>query len=614
MGVEPYKTQATYTNLSQQGDRVYQHSVRISTDTVLILSESMNSNGRDVSLYELALASEQAPYPLQVSPATFKSMLEALMDVLIHQDVAATILMKLPRGQLWQGVIDRYCSSVSSMPTVYVLKNYRSASSDPSWVHQAAQQEREQGGEPEQEQEREQDSLASASAVASAAVATDPSLHETSTPIASLDPATFTDVDDDMPELASLERSMEIIELTLASDSRLRREYFVLVITPTFRALILAHRPRSAQQLSPDPTAAGQKVEFHSRSNALTDEEGDRRHLLLSLCSFDVQTIEVVMGGLHQAIELGHQDTGLDPQDSPILGHWDDLTQQISNASLDPRLLGQFWEYQIQHYEELWSKTSEVRKQAETASTLQLENEELLNEVRLKNEFLKTVGQELRTPLSTMKTALSLIGSPNLKVPQRQRYMDLLSRECDRQSALITSVLELIQLENAENQSSMQPLRVVDIVPSVVSTYQPLAQEKGILLAYNISDELPAVSCLSSWLRQVVINLLHNGIKFTSSGGKVWVRSRRQGDYVQLEFRDTGIGIPLSDIPKIFDRFYRVRQSAIDDPGGAGLGLSIVQQILLRCGGSISVQSRQGEGTVFNVLLPIYHPERQAKP
>jgi len=114
------------------------------------------------------------------------------------------------------------------------------------------------------------------------------------------------------------------------------------------------------------------------------------------------------------------------------------------------------------------------------------------------------------------------------------------------------------------------------------------------MLAYTVPVELPAVFCLSTWLKQIVINLLHNSIKFTPTGGQVWVRSRLQGDYVQLEFRDTGIGIATSEIPKIFDRFYRVRTVASEEVSGAGLGLTIVQQLLLRCGGSISVKSRLG--------------------
>ncbi len=150
---------------------------------------------------------------------------------------------------------------------------------------------------------------------------------------------------------------------------------------------------------------------------------------------------------------------------------------------------------------------------------------------------------------------------------------------------------------------ALESVRLSEIVPGVVSTYQPVAQEKGIMLAYTVPTELPSVWCVSGGLRQIVINLLHNSIKFTPDGGEVWVRARIQGDYVQLEFRDTGIGIAENEIPKLFDRFYRVRTAATEDYGGAGLGLTIVQQLLLRCGGSISVKSKLYEGSTFTVQL-----------
>jgi two-component system phosphate regulon sensor histidine kinase PhoR len=274
--------------------------------------------------------------------------------------------------------------------------------------------------------------------------------------------------------------------------------------------------------------------------------------------------------------------------------------------TFDPMLVNQLLTKHIQRQEELWQRASTHRKQAEMANLLQLQNEELLSTIRLKDEFLHNVGQELRTPLTNMKTALTLLNSPSLKPPQKQRYMDLLARECDRQSSLITSLLDLVSLDQMAEQTTVQALSLGDIVPGVVSTYQPLAEEKGVRLAYTIPENLPAISCFPTWLKQIVINLLHNGIKFTPRGGQVWVRAKQQGDYVQLEFRDTGIGIAAGEIPKIFDRFYRVRQAVDEDMGGAGLGLTIVQKLLLHCGGSISVKSRVGDGSTFNVLLPIY--------
>jgi two-component system, OmpR family, phosphate regulon sensor histidine kinase PhoR len=127
-------------------------------------------------------------------------------------------------------------------------------------------------------------------------------------------------------------------------------------------------------------------------------------------------------------------------------------------------------------------------------------------------------------------------------------------------------------------------------------------------LGYNIPADLPLVLCQEGWVKQITINLLHNSIKYTLTGGQVFVQASVQGDYVQLEFRDNGVGIPMSDLPKIFDRFYRGRSLPNTSPNepdtGVGLGLTVVQNILLRCGGSISVTSQAGTGSRFRVLLP----------
>jgi signal transduction histidine kinase len=252
-------------------------------------------------------------------------------------------------------------------------------------------------------------------------------------------------------------------------------------------------------------------------------------------------------------------------------------------------------------------RQDEINRQIITKRIAKVEQQKqtLHNSLQLKDEFLNNVCQELRTPLTHMKTALSLLNSPSLKNPQRQRYLEMLKRECDRQNSLIHGVLELVQIEHNLEEMNLESVRLADIVPGVVSTYQPLAQEKGIMLAYTVPTELPAVWCVTGGLRQLVIHLLSNSIKYTPNGGQVWVRGRLQGDYVLLELRDTGIGIAESEIPKIFDRFYRVRPLPTEDPGGAGLGLTIVQQLLRNCGGSISVKSKLSEGSTFTVQLAI---------
>ncbi|HEY9622406.1 MAG TPA: DICT sensory domain-containing protein [Crinalium sp.] len=533
----------------------------------------MNSSvPQDISLYELALSAEQPPHPLQISPTTFKSAIGTVLDLLIDQKLPATLWLKFPRGSVWQAEIDRYRKLSTASHSIYVLKTQREDEADKTGTN---------------------------------------NLLNPKTGAASPDPVEFERIDesdliDDQGVIPTSSTDYSYsLTLPLSPDSQLRREYFILVLSSEFCGLVLAHRPRSIKQSKFELPDTQDLSALMSRPNN-NDDEFERKHPLLGLFSFESHTIQRILGGINQAICAGQTQIETNNEVANLLENWESLTQPATEGALNTTLLGHLFTRQVQRQEDIWHGSAVYRKQAETAATLQMENEELINSIRLKDEFLKNVGQELRTPLATMKTALTLLNSPTLKAPQRQRYMEMLSQECDRQSALITSVLDLVQLETAVEQNPVQPLRLTDVVPGVVSTYQPLAQEKGVMLAYTIPEDLPAVSCLSNWLRQVVINLLHNGIKFTPKGGRVWVRAKQQGDYVQLEFQDTGVGIAPSDIPKIFDRFYRVRSSIGDETSGTGLGLSIVQQLLLRCGGSISVRSKPNEGSTFTVLLPLY--------
>jgi two-component system, OmpR family, phosphate regulon sensor histidine kinase PhoR len=507
----------------------------------------------DASLYELAIDSEPAPQPLKISPTTFKSMVGLVFDLLVDQQIPATIWLKLPKGEVWQAEIQQFCRAAKASYSIYSLQT----------------QEATNGRKPPR----------AAEAIAFPDDLPEPSLEE------SLDEI----------DLAATENSMLQV-LPLSPESQLKREYFLLVAAPEFYGLVLAHRPRSSRP-KPDPKANP------------ADEALEQKHPLLGLCSFETATLKRVLEGINRAICFGQPETQSSDQIASLLLNWETLTASGNVVTLNPLLLGSLLTRQIQRQEDLWRSSAIYRRQAESAMILRQGNEELLHTVRQKDEFVKTMGQELRTPLTTMKTALSLLNSPSLKPPQRQKYMDMLSQECDRQSSLITSVLDLVQIESMSDPAPMEALRLADLVPGVVSTYQPLAQERGIMLGYMIPEELPLVSCLSHWLKQIVINLLHNSIKFTPSGGQVWVRAKQQGEYVQIEFRDTGVGIASADLPRIFDRFYRVRITSGEDFSGAGLGLSIVQQLLLRCGGSIAVKSKMNEGSAFTVLLPVYKKE-----
>lgn len=397
------------------------------------------------------------------------------------------------------------------------------------------------------------------------------------------------------PELASspqVEGERSYVTLQLASDSILRREFFFLIWSPEICALVIAHRERARRSPAKDPETASE-----------TEDSPEKRNQLAIVCTFEPTIIRQTLGHIETLLD-GHATA--DTRLTPTIADWQKTLAQTTMPTGSPQELHGLFMKQLYRQEDLWQRLSVYRKQSELVDFLQLQNEELLSAVRAKDEFISTVGQELRTPLTNMKTALTLLNSPHLKPPQRQRYMDLLVKECDRQSSLIGSLLDLVSLDQMAERQTLQPISVADVVPGVVSTYQPLAEEKGVRLAYTVPEDLPPVACLNPWLRQIVVNLLHNGIKFTDRGGQVWVRAKQQGDFIQLEFKDTGIGIPVQEIPRIFDRFYRVRHIGSEDIGGAGLGLTIVQQLLLRCGGSISVKSRPMEGSIFNVMMPIY--------
>jgi signal transduction histidine kinase len=525
------------------------------------------TSASDGSLYEIALGSDQPSLVLQVSPVTLKSVVSSFMDLLIEQKVPAVVWAKLPRGDIWQVELERY-SLLRGIPRgIFQFKNYREESAEDAVM------------------------------ISSAIVPNnkDTPHQESSHPL--------------IPDL------QDVVSIQLAPESQLRREYFLLIWSTQFQALVLAHRPRSAQ-LSKSASPMQEAGAGATEKGSMPDDNTEKRQHLLALYSFDSGLILRVLGGIERAITVsqqkqpGEMQTNSPLQTSDLVEQatqWRRLIAEMPVAPPNLLTLGQLFTRQIQRQEELSQRNAVYRKQAESAELLQSHNQELVSTIRLKDEFLNNVGQELRTPLTTIKTALTLLNSPNIKPPQRQRYMDLIAKECDRQSSLITSLLDLVQLEQAVDQT-IQPIHIAEVVPGVVSTYQPVAEEKGVMLAYTLPEGLPPVSCMSNWLKQIMINLLHNSIKFTPRGGQVWVRAKQQGDYVQLEFRDTGIGITPNEIPKIFERFYRVRQSTEETSSGAGLGLTIVQQLLIHCGGSISVKSKPGEGSTFTVLLPINKP------
>lgn len=388
----------------------------------------------------------------------------------------------------------------------------------------------------------------------------------------------------------------QLVPIQLASGSQLEREYFLLIISEDISGLIVAY--------SNDPEQLNQNNQYQIQQ-------------LLTIFTLEPKVIKRVFEIIKEAIIVN------DAISRDVLEFREPQFPNPSCAN-EQEILTQLLYKQLQCTEEMIHATQmsefsisnsgvslspdELKKTLDTTSKTPPSPEDCFSD---KNEFITRVIQELRTPLTNMKTALKLLDSGQLKPTQRQRYIQLLNTECDRQNSMMTGLLELIQLENESQSTIMSPVQLADILPGVVSTYQPIAREKGIQLGYIIPTGLPPISCLEIWLRQILINLLQNSLKFTPTGGQVQVKATLQKEYIKLEFQDTGLGIPNHEIPRIFDSFYRGR-STIGENTGAGLGLTIVKQLLLHCKGSISVTSKSGEGSNFRVLLPVVLPDALA--
>lgn len=554
------------------------------------------STDQDVSLYDCALSVIAPPHPLQVSYPSFKGMVGGVFDLLIEQKIPATLWVKLPDWCDWQVDLDRYRNLLSSTNPVYIL--HPSQGEETAKTRDEQIEEEGGSGRTNELYSRQRYSFfQQRSSKTQNSFERNRNRHSPpySAPLTcGIDENSL--ISDEGTILMPTKTTLPLCSIQLMLNSKLNEEYFLIVLSPELSVAILA---------SP---AQSKGVESHSH------RESHRNKTLFALYSLDQQTIQQVFDGLKISVGQGLcQSCPISEENQyPIetsgrvcenlLANWDMAFGHLELSKPNPLLLGHLFSKQLQRLEQ---QGQELTGEGELAA-LQRQNQELLNALEFKDEFLNKIGQELRTPLTNMKTALSLLDSPKLKAAQRERYSALLHQSCDRQNALIEGFLELVRLESEVDKAKMEGIRLGELVPGIVSTYQPIAQEKGVLLAYTLRSTLPPVVCTRDWLKKIVINLLQNAIKFTGSGGEVWVRSKQQGDYIQLEFRDTGIGIPPGEIPKIFEAFYRGRQAINDDREGAGLGLTIVQQLLLHSGGSITVKSRVGRGSVFSILLPVY--------
>lgn len=239
------------------------------------------------------------------------------------------------------------------------------------------------------------------------------------------------------------------------------------------------------------------------------------------------------------------------------------------------------------------------------ADTLAEHVEDLQRTDALRRELMANISHDLRTPLASIQGYLEtvLMKDASLTAEERRGYLDVILSNTERLSKLVHELFELSKLEARQTQPHLEPFSIAELASDLLQKFAPIAGKKEVTLAADFADNLPPVVADIGLIDRVLHNLLDNAITHTKPGGEVHIILRQLGNTVRICFEDTGVGIPESDLPFVFERYYQVRSGR--SSGGAGLGLTIVKKILEAHGEQISVTSRVGEGTRFEFTLPV---------
>jgi heavy metal sensor kinase len=218
--------------------------------------------------------------------------------------------------------------------------------------------------------------------------------------------------------------------------------------------------------------------------------------------------------------------------------------------------------------------------------------------------FIADASHELRTPLTIMRGELETIVEETQSAPEVQRTAASVLEEVERLARIVEGLFAVSRLDAGEAQKECVLFDLADLAASTAEQMCLLAEDKGISVSCQAPGEV-IVEGDRARMKQVVVNLLDNAIKYTSSGGKIRLSVIAHGGNAMLEVEDTGIGIPMEAQPHIFERFFRVDKARSREMGGAGLGLSIVKSICTAHSGQVEFQSKEGTGSRFKVVLPL---------
>jgi two-component system phosphate regulon sensor histidine kinase PhoR len=229
---------------------------------------------------------------------------------------------------------------------------------------------------------------------------------------------------------------------------------------------------------------------------------------------------------------------------------------------------------------------------------------ELRNLQATRRELIGNISHEFRTPLAGIKAMVETLRDG--AVSDHDIAVDFLNRidsEVDRLTQLVAELTELSRIETGKAELKLEPVDINDLAEEVTAQLKPQVERQRLSLVEELAADLPRVPADRARVRQVIVNLLHNAIKFTDAGGRITVSTRREGGSVTVAIADTGRGIAGDDLPHVFERFYKGDKVRTGE--GAGMGLAIAKHIVEAHGGNIRVESEEGRGSTFSFSLPL---------
>src|ERR1700730_3189353 len=232
-----------------------------------------------------------------------------------------------------------------------------------------------------------------------------------------------------------------------------------------------------------------------------------------------------------------------------------------------------------------------------------------MNLARQKSDFVANVSHELRTPLALIRLYAETLELGRLTAKEKyQEYFRIIREESERLTALINNILDFSRIDAGRKEYEFQETNLAELVHSTLDSYRFQIQQNGFDFEENISPDIPPVNVDREAIARSLLNLVNNALKYSKDQKHIAVKLYRANGSVKLEVQDRGIGIPINEQEKIFEKFYRCGDPLVHDVKGSGLGLSLVRHIVRAHGGDVQVESAPEKGSKFIIALPLVLP------